>query len=149
MRNAKLTEKPCNKQRCEMDSLDFCVQCSPEIGNVLFFLRKHRKNRCETTRQIHFRCSNVPKLEFQHMPAPKSLHPARRQTHVPPRITTIIPMGSLLYYCISLSLPPKKLMLVRQVGEALFRFQTQSVHSVSSTACPLGACCCRGGQRKA
>ena len=26
-----------------MDSLDFCVQCSPEIGNVLFFEKTPQK----------------------------------------------------------------------------------------------------------
>ena len=32
----------------------------------------------------------MPKLEFQHVPARKSTHPARRQTHVLPTTTTMI-----------------------------------------------------------
>ena len=53
-----------------------------------FFARKHRKNRCKTKRKFNSGRSIVPKLEFQHMPAKKSHHPARRQTHVLPRTTS-------------------------------------------------------------
>ena len=53
-----------------------------------FFARKHRKYRRENKTQVQFRASKVPKLEFQHMPAKKSTHPARRQTHVLPTTTT-------------------------------------------------------------
>ena len=49
-----------------------------------FFARKHRKRRCEKKTQVQFRASKVPRFEFQHMPAKKSTHPARRQTHVLP-----------------------------------------------------------------
>ena len=45
-----------------------------------FFAIKHRKNRCESKSKVQFRVSKVPKLEFQHMPAQESHHPARRQT---------------------------------------------------------------------
>ena len=55
-----------------------------------FFARKHRKNRCKNKTQVQFRVSKVPKLQFQHMPAKTSHHPARRQTHVLPTTTTTI-----------------------------------------------------------
>ena len=47
-----------------------------------FFATKHRKYRRENKTQVQFRASKAPTLEFQHMPAKKSTHPARRQTHV-------------------------------------------------------------------
>ena len=53
-----------------------------------FFARKHRKYRCENKTQVQFRVSKVPKLELQHMPAKKSHHSTRRQTHVLPTTTT-------------------------------------------------------------
>ena len=55
---------------------------------VAFFARKHCKYRCEKKTQVQFRASKPPKLEFQHMPAKKSHHPARRQTHVLATTTT-------------------------------------------------------------
>ena len=62
-------------------------QCSPPV--VAFFARKHRKYRRENKTQVQFRASKVPKLEFQHMPAKKSTHPAQRQTHVLPTTTIV------------------------------------------------------------
>ena len=53
-----------------------------------FFAIKHRKNRCESKSKVQFRVSKVPKLEFQHMPAKESHHPARRQTQRLPTTTT-------------------------------------------------------------
>ena len=56
--------------------------------------KKHRKYRQKPKSQIQFRERKVPKLEFQHMPARKSTHPARRQTHVLPTTTTTTRNGS-------------------------------------------------------
>ena len=90
------------KKRCEMESLAFFVQCSSPA--VTFFARKHRKNRCENKTQVQFRVSKVPKLEFQPLPAKKSHHPARQQTHALPSTTmttsttTIQSSSSSSYY---------------------------------------------------
>ena len=53
-----------------------------------FFAKKHRKYRRKQKSQNKFRERKVPKFESQHMPARKSTHPARRQTHVLPTTTT-------------------------------------------------------------
>ena len=54
-----------------------------------FFARNHRKKRYENNTKVQFRVSKVPKIEFQHhMPAKKSSHPARWQTHTLPTTTT-------------------------------------------------------------
>ena len=76
------TEKNDAKWRAE----HVFVQCSPPA--VAFFARKQHKNRCRNKTQVQFRASKVPKHEFQHMPAKKSHHSARRQTHVLPTTTT-------------------------------------------------------------
>ena len=53
-----------------------------------FLAIKHRENRCESKNKVQLRANKVPKLEFQHMPAKESHHPARRQTHRLPTTTT-------------------------------------------------------------
>ena len=70
------------------------AQRSPPAGALLFAI-KHRKNRCESKSKVQFRVSKVPILEFQHMPAKESHHPARRQTHQLP--TTTIPPHPYLW----------------------------------------------------
>ena len=84
-------------------------QCSPPV--VAFFARKHRKYRRENKTQVQFRASKVPKLEFQHMPAKKSTHPARRQTHVLPPTTTTTTTATTTTTCIRLLLLPLVLRL--------------------------------------
>ena len=85
MRNATHTGKH-RKNDAKWRAEHVFGQCSPPV--VAFFARKHRKYRRENKTQVQFRASKVPKLEFQHMPAKKSTHPARRQTHVLPTTTT-------------------------------------------------------------
>ena len=85
MRNATHTGKH-RKKRCEMQrSTRFCTV---QPGGWDTFAIQHRKNRCESRSKVKFWVRNVPKLEFQHMPAKESHHPARRQTQRLPTTTT-------------------------------------------------------------
>ena len=74
------------KHRKTQSSACFCTV--QPAGCRTCFARKHRKNRCENKTKVQFRVSKVLKLEFQHMPAKKSHHPARWQTHMLPTTTT-------------------------------------------------------------
>ena len=67
-----------NKTMRNAEVNTFLHSAARRLGH--FFAIKHRKNRCESKSKVQFRVSKVPKLEFQHMPAQESHHPARRQT---------------------------------------------------------------------
>ena len=75
------------KTRCERMRRACCwtVQCA-KCG--LFFVENTANTDAKTKTQIFCPRAKVPKLEFQHMPAKKSHHPTRRQTHVLPTTTT-------------------------------------------------------------
>ena len=59
-----------------------CAKCGT------FFVENTANTDAKTKSNFFGRVTKVPKLEFQHMPAKKSHHPTRRQTHVLPTTTT-------------------------------------------------------------
>ena len=80
------TQKTPKKTMRNAEVNTFLHSAARRLGH--FFAIKHSKNRCESRSKVQFWVRKVPKLEFQHMPAKESHHPARRQTQRLPTTTT-------------------------------------------------------------
>ena len=94
--SAKYCENPCRMRHTHRKTPKKTMR-NAEVNTFLhsaarrlghFLAIKHRINRCESRSKVQFRVSKVRKLEFQHMPAKESHHPARQQTQRLPRTTT-------------------------------------------------------------